>query len=980
LRIIVHDSTVLTVTDMPSIPVSEISFEHVAADREKRKSEALFGLSDVTITPLDEDLAHQMDGAFQDLERWIDQPMELPAKAPNSQAYQHIPLLIEKYDQYHGYTFNGQKRTRLFVDGTINPGPIPPNFVHTWALNCKDIEKFRPHFKKIALDGEDVIKFYTRWSFIQQDAQGNSTSPLPIGYWRVKDVKAHWFLNLQDHDEDIQVNWGKSNLTYTRLYIQLETSSKQMERYFVMDGLELVSPATGKEACYLVGDDLRYEGSYGVITQASQVEYTALVPKKDAQGKETGAFEKINIYESVPLKPWWVGNNPLEMPLAKDGWYLLNQYLKDDQQGYFAITYYNESKGRLRIYLYDHNLAQLHTGFNVRVSLLGQVKKGGQYQELKGAIFPVHVNPFLWSNTTLPLQTSEDIKNPAVGNIWSANKWGAVELPFLIPMVEQVPAGAPFPHQGKKSPAGNAYYHSVYDEFLKKNMRSMKLKIEICPFDEGKITGDWTGKATGEAIQKMKDSGDDPLSTVNDWLSTGKSIVEGAKKGWDAFSDWYTKEEDPKDKGKPKSDKSSDSIKAFKATASIISTGLSVFSGGLGAAGSIVNLVGDLFGLGAKPEPLELSLKLSMQGMLKGTQLIQFTPRKIEFYLPGRFAIDEIIDNDEVSILDQAAIDSILPRYDRRLGLFGFMYNPADVMFKILRIKEYHSGLDSSNTYVACIYPTTFNQNPKYAALKPGQGSVPKEYADTLEYILPVIYNPYAELVMPKPTLVGTPQIRKFDLNALKLPYGLLPLGCYDWQWWQRKYWTYNLSFKNHIPNPEPGDTLPITPGNEEEAFYMRVTVYGEKEYSAASTIYWYDWAVPMGHTMQVVPKPNLLPQTFTDFKQVVNVEHSDHLIEIGKPWIYYDIPCWEGSGSAKEKYAPNHPAWPIYHVLFSYQQPYFYYSRSRQQANGFVPKSYQNANFKVPLTMEIKERYAEDNQLKWKKFTCYSDIGRKPS
>jgi hypothetical protein len=173
---------------------------------------------------------------------------------------------------------------------------------------------------------------------------------------------------------------------------------------------------------------------------------------------------------------------------------------------------------------------------------------------------------------------------------------------------------------------------------------------------------------------------------------------------------------------------------------------------------------------------------------------------------------------------------------------------------------------------------------------------------------------------------------------------------------------------------------LPATPANEEEAFYMRVSVYGDKEYSASSTIYWYDWEVPMGHTMQVVPKPNLLPQTFGSFKQVGNVEHSDHLIEIGKPWVYYDVPSWEGAGSVRGKYAPNHPAWPIYHVLFSYDQPYFYYARSRQQPAGLVPKAYQTVSFKVPLTMEIKERYAEDNQLKWKFFKCYSDIGRKPA
>jgi hypothetical protein len=234
-------------------------------------------------------------------------------------------------------------------------------------------------------------------------------------------------------------------------------------------------------------------------------------------------------------------------------------------------------------------------------------------------------------------------------------------------------AGAPHPHAGKKSPMGKTYYRSVYDEKLKLFMRSIKIKIEVCPFDQGTITGDWTGKATGEAIQKMKNAGDDPVSMIKDWMKTGKSIAEGAKKGWDGFVDWYSKEEDPNNKGKPKNTSANGGIEAFKKTASIVSTGLSIFSGGLGSAGSLLDLAADLFDFGPKPQPLELSLKLSMEGTLKGTQLIQFTPRKIEFYLPGRFAIDEVIHNNELSILDQTAIDSSLPRYDRRLGLFGYI-------------------------------------------------------------------------------------------------------------------------------------------------------------------------------------------------------------------------------------------------------------------------------------------------------------------
>jgi hypothetical protein len=995
IRLLINEQLALCVEEIPRFIPNELTLSnqarlvHTKGRKEDTHFEKAVGFSDVTYVKYDEEQANQLVISWKSIDRLVCQssdgfelshPQSLQAPSASAKAYQFVPLLTEKYDQLHGYVINGQKRIRKFIDGTINPGLVPPNFVHTWALNCKNIEEFRPHFKEVMLDGDDVIKFYTRWSFTQQDAQGNDVFPLPIGYWVAKDVKAHWRVNLTGQDEDVEYNWGKSVLSYTRLYIQLETSEKKMERRFVIDGFELVSPKKGTEECYLVGDDIRYESSKGQIVEASKIQGTIYIAKKDAQGKIVG-YEQLKIYQDVPLSPWWVGQNPLNLPKPEDGWYLLNEYLKDDEQGYFAITYYNEFKGRLRIYLYDHALSQQHTGFNVRVSLLGQFQKGGQYKELKGAIFPVHTNPFLWSSAIMPLQTLDDINNPPTGNIWSANKWGAVEVPFLIPMVEDVAAGAPYPHAGKQSPMGKAYYHSVYDEKLKLDMRSMKLKIEVCPFDQGTITGDWTGKAAGEAIQKMKDAGDDPATVIKDWLETGKSIADGAKKGWDGFVDWYTQQEDPNNKGKPKNTSANGGINAFKTTAKIVSAGLSIFSGGLGAAGSLLDLAADLFSFGPKPQPLELSLKLSMEGMLKGTQLVQFTPRKIEFYLPGRFAIDEVINNDELSILDYTAIDSSLPRYDRRLGLFGYMYNPADVTFRMIRLRLYYPNWTepSPDAYYAYIYPTTFNKTPKYANLKPGEGSVPEEYSDTVNYTLPIIHNQYAEITPAKPIPIGTPRIELYKTTDFKQPPAPLVYGQLEDKWWKRKYWTYNVSWLTHIQNPEPGDSLPSISSTVEEAFYMRVTVYGNMEFDDASTIYWYEWTTPMGHMMQVVPKPDLIPQLFHSFNQINNVEHSHHIIETGQPWVYYDIPQWYGSNDDKEKYAPKHAAWPIFHVMFSYNQPYFYYSRTRKKDDGTVPKSYQVAEFRAPVMMEIKERYADQGKIKWKTFSCHSDIGSEP-
>lgn len=1001
LRLLIDGMLVLEADDLPpfvaaSVTLSTLPMRSKDSDDDDHELDASAAFAELHADLLSERAAirhyDEWHGGHPPIRPWDEIDIEPPpddVSAPPSTATldkkRVIPLLVEKYDQYHGHKINGVMRQRKFVKAVVNPGPVPPNFVHAWAFNCKNIKSFRPHFSDVTLDGEDIIKYYVRWSFLQQDSKGNDLPPVPIAYWRAKDVKPHWLVKLDGQDEDVSYTWGKSVLTYTRLYVQLETSSKHVKRRFVIDGFETeVSAPKGKEeGVYLVGDDVRYTSSNGQILEASEVSGTFNLPVKDASGKVVGV-ETIDIHKDVPIKPWWVGQNPLTIPKAADGWYLLNEYLKDDGQGFFAVTYYNEITSRLRIYLYDHLLAKQHTGFNVRVSLLGQEKKGGSYKELTGALVPVHTNPFLWSNTILPLQTLDDIKNPSSGNVWSANKWGAVEVPLLIPMVHKMAAAGPHPLGARKSPAGTPYYRSLYDEALKLGMRSVRLKIEVCPFDEGTITGDWTGKATGEAIQTMKAAGDDPVATAKDWMEKGVSIADGAKKGWDKFTEWYTKNEDPKKKGSPKDSSINGGAVAFKAASKIVSTGLSIFSGGIGAAGSLLDLASDLFGLGPKKQPLELSLKLSMDGMLKGTQIVSFTPRQISFYLPGRFAIDEIIQNDELPLSDQRAIDSALPRYDRRLGLFGYMYNPADVTFRMLRFAKYFYYHEDDpeppkTDAFSYVYPTTFADNPKYAKLKPGQGMIPAAYSDTINYALPVIFNPYAEIVPAAPVTTGSSRVAFYKKSDFKIWAVPLELGQIDDNWWRRKYWTYDLSWKTQIPKPEPGDVLPTTPNKVEEGFYMRVTVYGNEEFSDASTIYWYDWTTPMGHTMQIVPKSSLRPQVFHSFKQLHTLKHSDHILDVGASYPYYDTPKWIGTEQEKQKHAPNHKLWPLFHVMFTWRHPYFYYARSRQRADGTVPRCGKSADFRAPITVETKEWSYSKGKPQWQTFMCHSDLGRPP-
>ena len=126
------------------------------------------------------------------------------------------------------------------------------------------------------------------------------------------------------------------------------------------------------------------------------------------------------------------------------------------------------------------------TGYSVRLSLVGLFKVPApgyndkwldQFQELKGAIFPLHPNPERWSDCVivLPGEMSTDSNFPK----WSYNSWISVEVPMLMPMAETIPASQPGPYQYRKSPTGNPYYRSVYDEKFMQNLKNILFKIEV---------------------------------------------------------------------------------------------------------------------------------------------------------------------------------------------------------------------------------------------------------------------------------------------------------------------------------------------------------------------------------------------------------------------------------------------------------------------------------------------------------------------
>ncbi|MFQ5825363.1 MAG: hypothetical protein ACE5JB_15080 [bacterium] len=809
-----------------------------------------------------------------------------------------IPLKVEIFDSF----YNGKKRT--FMDGTINPGPVPPNFVHTWAIDVKNMDKFNIHFKKVNLAPDDVLKVFIKESFIQKNAKGQYTAPLPLFYATgssTYNLTAN-LKNLKGNNEDIEYTWNSIKKTYKRVYIQLETSETKKNREFVIDGLETLTP-TGTEEALLVGDNIRYDDwNPGSVIQVEDV-------KLQMGGKPIKLIK--------PLKKFWVGQVTHPKPERKDGWYLLGQIFKEEGQGFFALAYYNERKSRVRVYLYNYGVKQ-GTGYSVRFSLAGLFKTPAagynkkwidQFQELKGAIFPMHPNPKRWSDCVIVLPGEYSLKSSDPR--WSYNSWISVEVPMLIPMAEKIPASKLSPYQNNKSPYGSSYYRSVYDEKLKNNFRNILFKIQVASYYKGQINGHIVAKAIGQAIQGKTTKF---ATEMNNWLSNGYSISKTATDAWSSINTWAEQE-------KQKTSVTDFLSKGGDIVESLVSIGSGIFSQSWGSVFSGLGSLGKtIYSFFKEPEILKLGMELDMQGILKGKVIIKSTPQEAVFFLPGRFSIEEAFRSG-IQMEVQALVNSFIPRYDRRMGLFGYIYNPGDITFNILRTS--YSDFDFT-------YPTQFKVNPKLDTKKMWtlSGLLRSLYID---YTLPIIYNPYGEIVPVKPITTGN--LKKINHKPES------EWNVEDSKWYIKYYWTYDVSWKNHVTPEWDDSSFPTKSEYKEEAYSMRVHVFGYNvKVGWGSNIVSYE-TLPFGTLMQVLPKISYAPRTFNSFKELKFLKvHTNHVLT----WYNNKVknPNWKSS-------------FPIDDVMYYWDQPYFYYGRSRKDNNGNVPRSYETAHFRSPVTIK---------------------------
>ncbi|UCE06314.1 MAG: hypothetical protein JSW07_22515 [bacterium] len=697
----------------------------------------------------------------------------------------------------------------------INPGPVPPNFVHTWIIDLRDIDVFNLYFGSppdILLDKNDYIKIFTAKELLQP-------TPQPMKTIKVTSSAKELVIDISKVNPD-QTKNGKK---YKRIYLQLETSAISMSRRFVLKGLEKTMQKTGQEEALVVADDINYNTN-AYITETY-----------NRWGKK------------LKLHAFW---NPLygfsyPQPAKKDGWYQIGKCLADYGQGFFTLAYYNEQRGLLRLYLYNYELTDA-TVYSVKLSLLGRnakqytgydktIKWLEEYDELKGAFFPTDPNPNKWGSITLPIK------------YWSKNQWALIEVPLLYPMAEKLPAAKLAALPGVPA----TWYRSIYEDELQKGKRNMMLQVEVGSYLKGELEGDFVGKGVGKAIQTINGSGGPSASEV------AKGIWEGIKQG----KDWFDKAE----KFHGEAQTYYNSIKgtaaandpSMKIFGGLVQLGASAWGGAAGMAGAAVSILSS-FLLGSSPEPLHLSIDMALQGKFKAGLSISLQPRKSRFFLPGRFSINEA----DLPITDARTTESFLPYYDRTMGLFGYRYNPSDVKFRAIRWDNPNQmsgyGFDISPRFV---FPAVPNPDPNWLKQLQDYNKYWKKCSlQQVDRFLPVIYNPYAEITPINPIVVSTKS--NYDNLGKKYPY-----SCAPWRWYDHYKWFYDISYTSHI-KPEPGDpffknqmTLHTDQGPN-----MSIRVFVTSA-GFSCGLYGYSEVMPGGMLLQVLPKKHYVPGTYKDFK-----------------------------------------------------------------------------------------------------------------
>lgn len=559
------------------------------------------------------------------------------------------------------------------TDRAIDAGLVPPGYVHSWAIDLKGIQSFRLLFQK----KEEIALHWAggdRLTVLGECGEVLGTAA------SLKDVQTMVFT----------LKPCPYMTTCARIYLQLETAPTTFARRFVLAALENQTMNLGAEEAILVEDDLAYAPAGGMVLPVAEA--------IDANGKPFSLDA-----------PWYVGNSTASgkkypKPARDDGWFLLGKNLTNNTAGFYHLVYYNEWESKLRFYLYNLSLTQTVTGHEVEVQLRKLAPSG--FVPIEGAIFPIDPNPKNWSRAKFVVDN------------WSAGKWTYLEFPVLYPMAKSLPTKYPMP-----AGASAQHYRSVYEDEFLPGYKNVQLQITVRGYLEGQANLNFFGTAVGEAIESF-----DGGKGVASFADYAKKAFEAIQKGGSYYSSSKAFLDKLSSNGALKTLLGSLGVAgSIAAAAPYISAAIAV----IGAAISFFQAIFD------DPEPLRLSIELALHGKIQGVIVTPLVTRHAEFYLPGRFSIQEALDPSNsigLSPLNREHVDAVLPRYDRPVGLFGYEYEPWSIHFDMTKSAD----------------PITagWHEFPATSSLSGTQPALGNRVTATIPRLLPAIRNPYAPLVV----------------------------------------------------------------------------------------------------------------------------------------------------------------------------------------------------------------------------------------
>lgn len=576
------------------------------------------------------------------------------------------------------------------VKAAMEVGTIPPNFVHTWAVDLtKDVKSFGLSFAS----PQDCVLQWGADSLTIIDACGNVLATFKTIY----DFSG---ATVKLTDQTCALD---SKTSRKRLYFLLETSSVRVKRAFRLAKLRLQSPKSASTEALLVDDPVNYKTT-GIFVGAQ------------------GATLYAPWYSSSPTGSMAV----LPKPDAAKGWHLLSANVTNAASQFYHLAYYNELESKLRFYLFNRNLPKPVSSFAAEVRLFaktGQAQGIPQYEALEGPLFAQGVRPKDWSVARIPISK------------WEQGRWTYFEVPFFYPMAKKLPlAAAPSTQVGMP-------YFALYEDALKQGLRNVKLEIRVVwelALDE---TSQLVGKALGNATQTTS------KASLADWAS---AIWEGVKKGvdWGKSTNSFLDSLD-----KYSNDQKYGSIASALLKGTIPGMAMGVYSGIAAAAGCVVSL---LTGILSDSEPLRMSLELGIRGEITGVAQAKLQHATAWFYLPGRLSIKEAFDSQGVDGLPNGNfgfIDSVLPRYSRTMGLFGYKYDPTEIYLPVDMMEKLRQACYPVDRKVttplthAFPLPNTTHHNAKDV------WQLPTGMAKTLPRLLPVIRNEFAPSMLSMPNV-----------------------------------------------------------------------------------------------------------------------------------------------------------------------------------------------------------------------------------